>query len=277
MRTAAVLLAVAVLSAAVFATGGAAAKDRSEAARSRSLGWPWRGQLERGRAVTDSATVQLLERHRDNGNHFGATSLVGLLERAARRVAATAPGAKLVVGELSAEGGGDIPGHRSHENGLDADVGFYLRNERGEWVIPPHFVNVGGHGYGRLAGERVVWDDAANWTFVETLLTDRETPVQHVFVSNALRSRLLREARRRSASPEMIDRLQRALLQPGSGPRAHREHFHVRMYCPPSDRPECRDRGPYWYWLPPELTPNPALFRELVADGARAVPMMPAP
>ena len=35
----------------------------------------------------------------------------------------------------------------------------------------------------------------------------------------------------------------------------HRNHFHVRIYCPAEDvtsdrRSTCRDRGPYWPWLP---------------------------
>lgn len=278
MRTAAVACAVACLLVTGLAVEAARAKDRSELARSRSIGWYWRGALERGRRLVDSEHVALLDRHRENGRFWGSTELVGLLERTARRVAEHAPGAKLVAGELSAEEGGDIPGHRSHENGLDADLGFYLRGEDGGWVVPPRFVPVTSRGVGRLDEERTVtFDDAANLAFVEALLADRQTPVQLIFVANGIKRRLVREARRQGRPDEVVDKLERVLMQPGHGPLAHREHFHVRIYCPPADRPDCRDRGPYWRWLPPERTPNPELFRDLVADGAIAVPLMPSP
>lgn len=279
MRQLAVLaLAATMLSAATLTGDSARARDLDDDSRSRSLGWPWRGSLVGGRLVDDTQHLGLLDVHRENGRFWGATSLVALIERAARRVAQRHPGARLPIGELSKEGGGNITGHRSHENGLDADIGFYLRDESGAWVTPPQFVPVNGYsGHGRLGEATLTFDDAANWTLVEALLTDRETPVQHLFVSRSLQRRLIAEGRRRRAAPELIERVRLMLMQPGSGSRAHREHFHIRVYCPPDERPACRDRGPYWAWLPPDRTPNPAMFRELVAQGIRGVPLMPYP
>jgi penicillin-insensitive murein endopeptidase len=278
MRLLAVLAAAVALLSAAFLTDPARARDRETDATSRSIGWPWRGTLSGGRALRDSSHLRLLDVHRENGRFWAASSLASLIERAARRVAERHPGAKLPIGEASQRGGGNIHGHRSHENGLDADIGFYLRDESGTFVVPPQFVAINGRsGLGRLGETRFTFDDNANFTLVEALLTDRETPVQHLFLSRPLSRRMIAIARRRAASPQLIERLRLMLMQPGSGPRAHREHIHVRVYCPPSDRPECRDRGPYWYWLPPELTPNPAMFQELIAEGVRGVPLMPYP
>jgi len=30
----------------------------------------------------------------------------------------------------------------------------------------------------------------------------------------------------------------------------HRNHFHVRIYCNPHERPGCRDRAPFHSWYP---------------------------
>lgn len=274
MRAAVVCGALSAL-ALVLATlgpgaGEAEARDASSEGSSRSIAYPWNGFLEDGRRVEESDRIRLLDRHRERGWHYGADSMVALLERAAARVARRMPGARLTVGELSQPGGGNIPGHRSHENGLDADLGFYLRDEEGELASPPHFVPVSGRGHGWLEGERLTFDDAANWALVEALVTDERTPVQHVFVSDGLRRRLVRQARASGASPELVERVRWMLLQPGHGPRAHRDHFHVRIYCPLGERPQCRDRGPYWRWLPPPMTPDPSRFREVIADGRTA-------
>jgi penicillin-insensitive murein endopeptidase len=276
---AALATAAALLAAATPVNGPARARDRSDTeAASRSIGWPWRGHLEGGRALTDSSRMRLLDVHREAGRFWGAQSLVALLERASARVAARHPGARLPIGELSQRGGGNIHGHRSHENGLDADIGFYLRDEQGDWLAAPRFVPVNGrNGLGRFEEQTVSFDNAANWSLVVALLTDHETPVQHLFVSRSLRRRLVAEARTRNAPASLVERLRLMLMQPGNGPRAHREHFHVRVYCPPDDRPDCRDRGPYWYWLPPDRTPNPEMFQALIGQGIRGVPLMPYP
>ncbi len=270
MRAVAVGCALAVLGAAALGAVPAAARGSGDEPASRSVGYPWNGLLQHGRRVEESDRIRLLERHRERGWHYGADSMVALLERAAARVARRVLGARLTVGELSQRGGGNIPGHRSHENGLDADLGFYVRDDAGELATAPHFVPMSGAGRGWLDRERLTFDDEANWRLVEALLTDPETPVQHVFVSDGLRRRLVRQARASGASAELVERVRWMLLQPGHGPRAHRDHFHVRIYCPVGQRPACEDRGPYWRWLPAEVTPMPDRFRDVIGDGRTA-------
>lgn len=273
MRAVLIGLAVILTGASLLSflgAGAAEAREGSPGEPSRSIGYPWNGFLENGRRVEASDRIHLLERHRERGWYYGADSMVALLERAAARVARRVPGARLTVGELSQRGGGNIPGHRSHENGLDADLGFYMRDDAGDHATAPHFVPMSSAGHGWLDGERLTFDDEANWLFVEALLTDAQAPVQHLFVSDALRRRLVRQARASGASPELVERVRWMLLQPGTGPRSHRDHFHVRIYCPQGERPRCEDRGPYWRWIPPEVTPLPARFREVIGDGRTA-------
>ena len=57
-----------------------------------------------------------------NGNaNWGTAALVGQLEAAARAFAATGHG-KVPLGDAGFEHGGDIPGHASHDVGMDVDI-----------------------------------------------------------------------------------------------------------------------------------------------------------
>jgi murein endopeptidase len=47
----------------------------------------------------------------------------------------------------------------------------------------------------------------------------------------------------------VIARAEALLIQPSHG-HPHRNHFHVRIYCPPADRPACEDREPFHPWYP---------------------------
>jgi penicillin-insensitive murein endopeptidase len=60
--------------------------------------------------------------------------LVSLIERAAERVAVL-PGARLTVGELSAESGGSPPAIARTRTGRDADLAFYMLDARGRPTI----------------------------------------------------------------------------------------------------------------------------------------------
>ncbi len=236
--------------------------------RSRSIGWAWQGRLEDGVLLRESSLVRYVGEYREPGNHYGTWQLVQLLERAAERVHQRLPGARLSVGELSAERGGPIPGHASHESGRDADVSFYMTDARGRPYDPFAFAVVGGEGAGQGPNRRLRVDDARNWELVAKLVADGDARVQHVFVSRPIRARLLREGRRRHAPASVLARAEQIMLQPSHG-NPHANHFHVRVYCNPHERPRCRDRAPFHPWYPG--TP-PA--RDL-AEPSRAAPSEP--
>ena len=66
--------------------------------------------------------------------------------------------------------------------------------------------------------------------------------VQWVFVAAPLRNMLLDHALR-IGEPELLrERARRVLVQPSDSSR-HDDHFHVRIACPPDDRPGCVDGG----------------------------------
>lgn len=224
-------------------------KAPSTPRQSRSVGWPWRGRLRDGVRLRASDTLRFMNVDRPRGNFYGTSALVGLLERVAQRVDVLVPGARLNVGELSKRGGGNIIGHRSHENGRDVDLGFYVKDQAGLPIETRSFVDVNRQGIGRLnEEERIFFDDVRNWIMMETLVTDPEVVVQHAFTHRHVRHRLLQTGERLGASPELLAKVERVVISPGVR-HPHRNHFHVRIYCAAADVPDCKDRGPYWPWL----------------------------
>ena len=216
---------------------------------SRSLGYPWEGQLVRGLRVRESRYIRYVPEYAQAGHFFGTWQLTQLIERAARRVAARRPGVRLSIGELSDRQGGDIGGHNSHESGRDADVGFYILRADGRSQGSSTFVQFDARGRGLAPYGGLHFDDARNWDLVAKLVDDSDARVQYIFVSHGIRQRLLREAARVNAPAAVVSRAASVLVEPAHG-NPHRSHFHVRIYCPPSDRPSCLEVGPYWGWYP---------------------------
>ena len=167
--------------------------------RSRSLRYPWDGQLLKGTRVRESDYVRYVGEYAANGHFFGTWELVQLLERAARRVAFRLPGAKLSIGELSRSGGGHIDGHRSHTSGRDVDIGFYVTLADGTPHYTYAFANFDWRGHGMAPNQYLRFDDARNWELVAKLLTDGDARVQYIFVAAHIKQRLIAEAQRRGA------------------------------------------------------------------------------
>ncbi len=214
---------------------------------SRSIGFPFDGRLRGAALLRESATLRYTPEYAPHGNFYGTWELVQLLHRASQHVARRMPGIKLSVGELSRATGGALAGHNSHQNGRDADVSFYILDGAGRPMEPWAFATFDDQGRGEGPNVGLRFDDARNWELVSRLVTDADARVQFIFVGRALRQRVLDAGRRRHASPSILDRAGRAMVQPAEG-HPHRNHFHVRIYCGPSNRPACRDRAPFHPW-----------------------------
>ncbi len=218
--------------------------------RGISVGTPQHGHLTGGFALpTHSRYVRLLPTAQRRKTNWGHLELAALLVRAARQVWRWAPGARLVVGDLSAHGGGRLRHHRSHTAGRDADVAFYVVDGRGRPVEPRRLWPFDASGRCAAPACSLHFDVARNWLFVRTLLASRRPTVQYIFVARPLRALLLRWARSHGESAELLRRAARVLHQPtDSSP--HDNHFHVRIYCSAHDRAlGCRDSGPRWPWV----------------------------
>src|SRR4051812_4475768 len=85
---------------------------------------------------------------------------------------------------------------------------------------------------------RLAFDDQRNWALVQAFVTDPKARIQHIFVAEALRTRLLAYAKRRGVYLPLLHRAALALKQPTHG-LSHDDHFHVRIACPTAQSGEC--------------------------------------
>jgi penicillin-insensitive murein DD-endopeptidase len=168
-----------------------------------------------------------LGRHRG----YGHPTMVDYIRRLAGEMQKKKLG-RLLVGDLSQPRGGPTPtGHRSHQTGLDADLGFVFPATLGrrltaaqrESTMPPAVVDLSA---GKL-------NDLWNPRIAELLeLAASDPVVDRIFVNPIIKRELC------STVPPKSDWLRK--LRPWWG---HHDHFHVRLRCPDGDA-ECQPQEP---------------------------------
>jgi penicillin-insensitive murein endopeptidase len=163
---------------------------------------------------------------------YGHPQLVAFV----RRLGASAARGKLgllMVGDLSQPRGGPTPsGHRSHQSGLDADIGYVApaglragrvsaRDRENLW--PLAVVDVKTHAATPAWGPRVV-------KLIGVAASDRS--VDRIFVNPAIKKMLCTGATAKAPWQRRV--------RPWWG---HHDHFHVRLRCP-TDSPLCVPQEP---------------------------------
>jgi murein endopeptidase len=219
-------LIAAILGTAVHAKESGAASPEAPL----SLGYPNAGKLLGGRRFRETSFMVMVPDHANSRVRWALPALISVLDRASRIVARKYPGAVLEIGELSRREGGPITSHLSHQNGRDADVGFYWVDLDGESVRPTRYMRFLGTGESRDY-PTVRFDDKRNWAFVRAILEDPHYEVRQIFIYAPLRARLLAYAAKVGAPRDLRTKAARALMQPGNA-LPHDDHFHIRISCP---------------------------------------------
>jgi penicillin-insensitive murein endopeptidase len=194
---------------------------------------------------------QVFRSRDEGGQHFGTARLVHAIQHAASSVSRLAPGGvPLRVGDLSARTGGQIPHHRSHRTGRDADLLFFATDAQGHSVPTPAFVRYDVNGRSLdPAHQDLRFDVHRNWLLVASLVRDDSAGIVWIFCADRLRTLLLEHARSIGADEETIARAGELLHQPGDS-APHDDHFHIRVACMPDERARgCRDGGGLGWWL----------------------------
>jgi len=157
---------------------------------------------------------------------WGSEGLVGLIENVAAEIANEYPdGERLQVGDLSAEKGGQITLHASHQNGLDTDFVYFRTNRREQGDDPAKGFTEQFVVKGRLSKN---FDLERNWRLFQLLVESGR--VQRMFVDPVIKNTYCRRFKK---SAEAIQTLRR--MRPLSN---HGDHVHVRLTCP-AESPDC--------------------------------------
>jgi penicillin-insensitive murein endopeptidase len=223
--------------------------------RAAAIGGYAAGCLQGGVALPPSGPgYELLHLGRRRG--FGHPALVRFVRRLGASVKRSGLG-MLLVGDLGQARGGPTPsGHRSHQSGLDVDLGYgfpqwVLRRrptaaER-ETIMPPAVVDLATRTLTPLWQTRVM----------DVLRLAAEDPdVDRIFVNPVVKREICARVRRG------LDWVRK--LRPWW---AHHDHFHVRLRCPPGSA-ECEPQLPIdpddgcgetlaWWFRPPPPPPQP--------------------
>jgi len=229
------------------------------------------GALRGGRRLPFRGEGYLVpKRWQDRQRNYGADELVELLARSARTVNRMQPHSLLGIADLSQRGGGGTAEHRSHRSGRDVDLLYYSTDLDGNPVTPTEMVYftplgasvqpapvIGIQPEQRVPAEPSTppptrLDVARTWTLIKVLVTDPQVSVQWIFVGQPLVQLILQHARRQNEPAYIIERATAVMHQP-SDAQSHMDHWHVRIFCPTSDRYQgCSDRGPA-RWLKKQM------------------------
>ncbi|HEX5099417.1 MAG TPA: penicillin-insensitive murein endopeptidase, partial [Polyangiaceae bacterium] len=178
-----------------------------------SVGTPSAGMLVNGRnAQKNELYVPVAP-----GTAWGTDETLGYLDAALTKVHATIPGTPpLPLGDISAERGGPISPHVSHQAGRDLDIGYFYRGEQ-RWYRRGNAQNL---------------DLPRNWAFVRALVT--ETDVDLIFIDHSIQALLKDYALESGEDRTWVEGLfggsgQRAIIRHARG---HATHIHVRFFNP---------------------------------------------
>jgi hypothetical protein len=195
---------------------------------SRSIGPTTDGQLQNACRIPGQGTGYIAV----SPNAFGTDNTIALLQMAAAQVNRAFEGVPaIVIGAISAENGGFLRPHKSHQSGRDVDIA-YMRTSRGQ---PRRFELTDAS---NLDAERT-------WAFLEALLSTGE--VGWIFMDYEIQA-LLYEALLDNGWTEQGlaplfqypagANVPRGVIRHATG---HADHFHVRFRCPEADKPDCVD------------------------------------
>ncbi len=193
--------------------------------KAKAIGRPQNGRLEGGVQLPPGPGYYV---RRPNAN-YGTAEMIRGLQDAFFAVKKKHPKVHdIVVGDLSKKEGGRFPPHKSHQTGLDADIGFYFKGMKPEG--PKVF----------LDAMKMKLDLEANWALIEALAGDSEAKsrVDYMFIGYGVQEKLYKYAK----SIGVSDRRLEWLFQYPRGSRAmrgmirhepgHTNHIHIRFKCP---------------------------------------------
>ncbi len=195
---------------------------------SQAVGRPQRGRLVDGEHFKDVPGTFL----RRPDLTWGTNETVRALKAAIAEVRRKHRGVHdLVIGDISRKDGGFLAPHKSHQSGLDVDIGFYFKGQKKHG--PRSFPDA----------TRVALDLEATWDLVLALVGPSEdaSNVEYMFIGYPVQKKLYDYAREKGVPESKLawifqyprgSRAMRGLVRHEPG---HTNHIHIRFKCPSGD------------------------------------------
>lgn len=155
---------------------------------------------------------------------WGTGFMISLLENASAEISREYPGVVIGVGGIAKEFGGHFPPHKSHQNGLDADILFVGQTKWGS-VLDEN----------KQVTER--FDYEKNWQFWRMLTSQRiaaggkvDSIVSMILVAPEIKVALCKWAKDNDLLKDPLNLEVMRRVRPTEG---HDDHFHIRLRCSP--------------------------------------------
>jgi murein endopeptidase len=199
-----------------------------ELARGQSVGAPWAGHLQHPTLLPPGEGYFL----RHPARAFGTETTVALIERAINETLEQFPVEHvLAIGDISAESGGPITQHRSHQAGRDVDIGLFYNEQPAGY--PESFIHA----------DETNLDCAATFKLLERFLatTGDDGGVQMIFLDFDVQGLLYNWAVDQGMDEARLDRIFQYPHGRGSSEGIvrhvanHDNHMHVRFQCQRGD------------------------------------------
>lgn len=127
--------------------------------RDRSIGAPWSGRLSSPARLGGGARYVIRRPWRS----YGTRATVDHIRDAVTNTLEVFPKVHvLAIGDLSAESGGQITDHRSHQSGRDADIGLFYKKKPAAY--PANFVHATAANLDSAATWKLLWEFAKTST-----------------------------------------------------------------------------------------------------------------
>jgi len=192
----------------------------------QSFGLPWDGELHNAtRLRLDDVVI------RHPSRAFGTRTTVELIRRAVgETLEEVTPAHELAIGDISAEHGGAISEHHSHQSGRDVDIGLFYKHEPRDY--PDSFA--------RATEDNL--DCAATFALLSsfTKTANQDGGVQMIFLDYKVQGILYRWAEEHGVSEQRLAHMFEYPNGKGSGGivrhyPGHDNHMHVRFRCAAAD------------------------------------------
>lgn len=184
---------------------------------SASIGKPNRGRLLNGVQLEPSPGIRVV----DGTSSYGTTETIRSIHAAVAEVLRQFPGSsELPIGDISRKGGGHLRPHRSHQTGLDVDIGYYYVDAAG-WYTNATADNL---------------DRPRTWALLKAFIARGN--VEYVFMDRSIQNLLEEYAESIGESRELLDGLFQSPKRKDTIVRhrqRHLSHFHIRLHDPVSE------------------------------------------
>lgn len=163
-------------------------------------------------------------------NYYGTQEMMDVLEAIGKKISSMERN-KLFISRISAKMGGRLPPSKSHQNGMDVDIGYFTVQGKVQFPV------VASGGSLRKSDFSV----AKTLEIFKFLMTQQVSPVDRLFVDQSIINSLCREAKNSGKFNGPEKAAYRKLFENMQHVDGHGNHFHLRLRCTPN-QPDCRHR-----------------------------------